>query len=408
MPAFIPIGGGPIGSSAPPSNPYMVGSGAPSPLGTGRLTLADNGRRPLLPRTIAVDNRLLRWLYNRFDKSPYRQLALQLDYDGRMVWAVTADRRLISEVQGGSGGPLNVDLTAFVTIAALANYLAVQPGYSVPYLAPAAISQLSPQALMRGSANIADTNGRNLDAFTSELWAVLEALAAELDAAARQIPRLPLEMATVTADGDFLDTLGSYYGVPRLQDEPDGAYGPRIIAEVLRPKCNNVAIELAIEVFTGQSCVVTDVQIFTPTAPLYNAAHNYDGAINHDGEAGELKYNLFDVVYAYDLVNGTADVTGFAAVVRGIVNRIRAAGTHLRSLSLAGSVLTDIAVLPSDDFFLQGNFAFNESPPAAVDADAHMLVSYRPVYSGVRSHNGGALYNYGDDVAQYLDGSAYP
>lgn len=408
MPAFIPIGGGPIGSSRAPSNPYMVGSGAPSPLGTGRLTLADNGRRPLLPRTVAIENRLLRWLYNRFDKSPYRQLALQLDYDGRMTWAVTEDRRLVSEVQAGSGGPLNIDLTAFNTIAALANYLAVQPGYSVPYLAPVEISQLSPQALMRGSANIATTNGRNLDAFTSELWAMLESLAAELDAAARQIPRLPLEMATTTADGDFLDTLGSYYGVPRLQDEPDGSYGPRIIAEVLRPKCNNVAIELAIEVFTGQSCTVTDVQIVTATAPLYDGTYTYDGSQNHDGLDASVKYNLFDVVYAYDLVNGTSDVTGFADVVRGIVNRIRAGGTHLRSLSLSGSVLTDSALPASDDFILRAIAAFNEAPDDPVDGIAAMVVSYRPTYSGVRTHDGSALYNYGVDEAQYLDGSPYP
>ncbi len=283
---------------------------------------------------------LLDRLYRKFSRDPQGYLALRLDYAGTMTWTVD-DGVLSTVVSGGPGVALSVDLSQF-SLATLAVYLAMQPGYSVIPVQAGSISALT---LVEGSGNPATNNGDHLVAYTSILYAFLDAFGSELRAALTAVLAMPAEMATTTADGEWLDLLGSYYGVPRNLGEVDGQYGPRIIAEILRPRCNNVAIELAVEVFTGQVTTVTDVVIYQDE-PFYDGVPKFDGQYMF-ANVSVPHYGLFDVVVGYDILNG-GNPSAFEAAVLDIVSRLRAAGTQLRTLALSGSALADSPRRPDD------------------------------------------------------------
>lgn len=291
-----------------------------------------------------LTQKLLSFLNRVFDKDPAQFLAMRLRYDGSMVWGV-ADGKLTTTVSGGSGQSLSVDLSQY-SVAQLANFFGSQQGYSIAYVDRSELSMLSALVLIDGGNNIASSNGDHLYGYTSELWSYMEAQASELEAAETQIGEMLKQMSTVTASNEWLDELGSYYVVPRLQGELDTQYGPRIIAEVLRPRGNNVAMEAAIKVYTGQDAKVTDVTLYGATFPLYNGAITRNSAYTYDASRVPL-YGLFDVEYGYDLLNG-GDISAFQQTVRDLINRLRDAGTHLRSLLLTGSVLADALTPPTD------------------------------------------------------------
>lgn len=352
-----------------------------------------------------LTGKLLRLLGRVFNKDPAPFLALRLDYDGGMVWKVE-DAVLTTVVVGGSGVGLTVDLSDH-TIGTLVTYLVGQPGYSVPYAETGELSLLSARVLLDGSKSIDTPNGDHLRGYTSVLWAWLESAATELRAARLAIEQMLLQLSTTTASDVWLDELGSYYGVPRLVGEFDASYGPRIIAEVLRPRGNNVAMEVAIKVFTGQDTEVTDADAFTELAtPRFNGAWTFNGAFNFDAETTPL-YGLFDVRYGYDLENGGSFLE-FQTVITGLINRLRDAGTQLRSLTLTGSSLTDqVAAVVDGILTLAVHVGLEDTPdePTEVfasrarlepmgdlvdarDEELGLNISYNFLFNGVRRFNG--------------------
>ena len=288
--------------------------------------------------------KLLSFLHRVFDKDPASFLALRLQYDGGLTWQI-ADARLTTTVAGGSGANLSVDLSQY-TVAGLVGFIAAQPGYSIPYADRSELATLSARVLLDGSGDIGLSNGDHLYGYTNELWSYLEASASELQTAAAQIPEAIAQLSTKTSRDYWLDVLGDQYGVRRVSGESDDLYGPRIIAEVVRPRGNNVAIEAAIREFTGQSATVTDVVLYGPTFPLYNGQISRNSEYQYSAHAVPI-YGLFDVQYAYDLLNG-GDVSAFQQSVLSIVQRLRDAGTQLRALSLTGSALSDALTPPTD------------------------------------------------------------
>lgn len=358
-----------------------------------------------------LTQKLLSFLNRVFDKDPAPFLALRLRYDGGMTWRV-ADGVLTTTVTGGSGEDLVVDLSQY-RIGELINHLAAQPGYEIAYGDQTTLSLLSALVLMDGSGDIDKSNGDHLYGYTSILWSYLEAQASELQAAAAQIPEALAQMSTKTAQGEWLDELGDYYDVPRIQGENDASYGPRIIAEVLRPRGNNVAMQAAIKIFTGQDALVTDVTLYGDTFPLYDGAIQHNGLWQYNAEAQPI-YGLFDVQYGYDFING-GDITQFHEIVRGLVGRLRDAGTHLRSLQLRGSDLVDTFTSPPNDggpIQWQAGAAFVDTLDAPSDpqfdlagslgamSDSFVVpldgvglkISYDYRYNGVRSYDGTIAY----------------
>jgi hypothetical protein len=290
-----------------------------------------------------LTQKLLGYLNRVFDKDPKAFIGLRVNYAGGMTWSVS-DEVLTTAVTGGPGNGLTIDLTQY-TLQTLAEYIAGQSGYSVAYL-DSTKARLSATVLLDGAGDQSQSNGDHLYGYTSLLWAYMEAVARQLTDAETQVAAAPQQLNVVDGEGMWLDEIGSYYGVPRKAGELDVQYGPRIIAEVLRPRSNNIALENAIEAYTGQSASVVDVIIYGGAIPLYDGTITHDGSHTHDGGSSPL-YGLFDVQYAYDLING-GDLTSFQATVRAIIERLRSAGTHLRALALQGSALSDSFTAPTD------------------------------------------------------------
>lgn len=215
-------------------------------------------------------------------------------------------------------GRLTIDLTAY-TISSLADYIASLDGFIVAYEDTDELAGLSARILLDGTGRSDTSNGDHLYGYTSLLWVYMAPIAAALTEAAQQIDRLTLQMVPQTAEGQWLDEIGGYYACDRLSGETDTVYAKRIIASVGRPAGNNVAIEAAINTITGGlQARVTDAAAEAFTSPYVGTS-----------------YGLFDVVYDIDL-EGTDDINSYTSRVTAIVEALRDAGTHMKSVLVSG------------------------------------------------------------------------
>lgn len=288
-------------------------------------------------------NKLLGFLNRSFSVDPEQFLAFRLQYSGSMQWNIS-ESILTTTVVGGPGLPLSVDLTGY-TVMSLVNYLAAQPGYSVSNMTTS--SSMSALVLMDGGADQSASNGDHLYGHLSLLFAFMNGFAVELNSAEIAVKGMLAEMATTTADGEWLDLWGSYLNVQRLTGEADSDYGPRIIVEVIRPRENNVAIAMAIQEAFGEPAQVIDVRLWVSAAQYYNSVFTHNSSHTYGSPIAPL-YGLFDVQYGYNLESGL-DMVTFASAVSAFVQRFRAAGTQMRTLSLvSGSTMTDSVAAPSD------------------------------------------------------------
>ena len=350
-----------------------------------------------------LTKRLLSYLNKVFDKDPYKYLALSFVYTSDMQWVIS-DGFLTTTVTANPQANLNIDLSQY-TLQSLTSYIAEQSGYSVTFFEQFSQGGTSALTLIDGAGDMST----GLYAYTSPLWSYLDANATELQIAETQIANLPAQMSTTTAQADWLDYLGTFYGVPRNAGELDQSYGPRIISTVLRSASNNIALEMAISTFTGQSTKVTNVVEYGFIGNGYDGKIKHDGSKLYDTEAG-VRYCLFDVQYGYDLLNG-GDITNFETVVVSIINTLRAAGTYLRSIDLIGTILNDSLNPPSDgdgalallvnaDFIDALNTPmdsastmpislanFSDTLTAPIDVE-NLEITYNYTYSGLRTYNG--------------------
>jgi len=172
-------------------------------------------------------------------------------------------------------------------------------------------------------------------------------IAQELTQAQSDIASALDQMLLTTADGEWLDEWGGYFGIPRLASEPDGAYGPRIISELVHPKGNNIALQNAISLYVnGLQVTVTDAPMDTVTTTLYR-----DGATFFDGKKDRVPstrnfYGQFDVNTGYDLTSGES-LNDLGNRIKSVIERLRDAGTKLRTLSFTGS-LSDASTSGAD------------------------------------------------------------
>jgi hypothetical protein len=260
--------------------------------------------------------RLVNYLHRVFDKSPKQFLALRVQCNGSgLTWTIR-DAVLTTVPVGGTATPLTIDLAAY-SVAALAAFIASQPGYIVPFVNTSALAILSSQVLIDGSGNVAQTNGDHLYGYTSVVWAYMDAYAQELQAAGAQIGNLLLQMNTVTAEGDWLDFQGGFYGVPRNPGEQDAQYGPRIIATVIRPLGNNIAIASALRVLNGG---------------LAASVVDYPVPVNNS-------YGLFDVNFSVSLAMLQVEpILSWQTAISNIVNGMRDGGTHVRQINIQAPI----------------------------------------------------------------------
>jgi len=183
-------------------------------------------------------------------------------------------------------------------------------------------------------------------AYTSLLYALMDSIASELCFARYELVQALDQMSISTADGEWIDVWGDYFGITRNAGEPDRDYGVRIIAEVILPRENNIAISSAIRLAFGQDAEVVDAVVLASSTYFYDGVITYNGAHTYDAFTVDI-YGLFDVTCAYNL-ESSLDQSGYAAAVRVFIEKFRAAGTNMRSLLLGGTVFSDSVSDPSD------------------------------------------------------------
>lgn len=292
-----------------------------------------------------LTKKLASYLHRVFSKDPEPFLAIRLRYDGSMSWKV-ADGFLTTEIEGGSGAALNVDLSAY-TIASLVTYLSAQTGYSVAFSVSGQQSVLSAQVLLDGGNNQDVSNGDHLYGYASLLWAYLEANAMELQEAKKNISEMLLQMSVSTAGNEWLDELGDYYDCPRLVGENDTIYARRIIASIIRPKGNNIVIEMAIKsAANGFAASVLDTASVEPAAlMLRKGEFRYNSEYTRTPSKKQF-YGLFDVTAVFDLLSAES-YSALLVRIRAAVDENRDMGTKMRQLTVAG-VISDTAGPSSD------------------------------------------------------------
>jgi hypothetical protein len=326
--------------------------------------------------------KLLGYLNRVFDKDPVPFIGFRVHYDGALTWAI-ADGILTFTAAGGSGASHTFDLSAY-SIRTLVGTIAGLTGYSASSI-ESARAGLSALVLLDGGADIATTNGDAVFGYTSLLYAFIEACSVQLQAVRTQIAQAIFQMNTRDASGQWLDELGGYFGVPRAAGEVDALYGPRIIAQTLRPLANNVAMEMSIEAYTGQPVSVLDVVIYRGVFPVYDGTITHNSAYNY-ATVGNPNYGLFDVAVNYDLEGG-GSISGFLTTVQSIVNLLRAANTHLRSLALSsiGSPLIDAVDPPTDTFSDLAAMitAISEAFAAPTDTFAPLVAGFAAIVEAV-------------------------
>lgn len=396
--------------------------------------------------------KLIRKLSRIWDRTPGNFAAIRVSCDGtNLSWAIVG-RVLQMNPVGGTGAAFSLALDGY-TIGSLTGYIASQTGYSAVLLA-GENSGFSAFSLPDQSGNTADSDGAIINGASNLNWLYLDAVGSELETAKTQISAMPALMATPTSSGEWLDFLGGFFNVPRDTGETDAAYGPRIIAEVTMPRGNNKAIEAVLVAALGQVATVTDVVERGPSTPSYNGVISYNGAHTHDATGGTPIYGLFDVVTAYDLINAPT-LPAWQTTVAALVERMRDAGTQMRSLTLTGSALADqftgpgdasalasqvsitdtlnapidapagnsqdilsntgdsivtdtgrsIEALGTQNSFLAGAIGYSDVLAAPSDLSDTLLLADHATYSGRQTHSGGRLYSSGLTVTETLEGA---
>jgi len=320
-----------------------------------------------------LTQKLIGFLTRAFDKSPRQELAIRFRFNAgaSMSWRI-ADGVLTTTTDLGGSYDLTYNLADY-TVAELATALDAEAGYVVVYLDGVngpdnELQGLKATVLLDGGHDQDESNGDHLYAYKSVLWAFFEPVAVELKLIVSQITQMLRQMVPQTAEDDWLDALGAFYAVDRLPGETDPVYANRIVTSVVKPAGNNVALEMAINAVTqGLLAKVTDAPAEAFTTP-------YAGT----------SYGLFDVVYDIDL-GGSDDINAYASRVVSIVDLLRDAGTHLKSVSVNGSFSESYDSANMTDSLSAINVAFTDF---AEDASFSTIV-----YDATYNYNGAIKHN---------------
>lgn len=347
---------------------------------------------------------LNRWV---FDTSPDAFLAIRIQYDGALVWTVD-DGVLTLSATGGTGTSLSIDLTAY-TLAELSAYIAAQSGYSIPYQPPSDMSGVKATVLVDGAGDQNTNNGDHLYGYTSIAYAYIEAYAVELDLARTAAQEAVKQITTATASNEWLDEIGDFFGVKRQASESDEAFSDRIVYEVVRPRNNNRAIEVAISKATGGlPSSVTDVSEPQSIFPVRDGVTKFDSVRTHS-HTGKYRRNLFDVEYQFNL-EGADDVNDFRNRVYSLIDRFRSAGNHLRQFTMSGGTMVDsVTLLKTETLSSSVGYDVTDSVTSSTDETGTYVIdadlSYDVVAAPTEEWNtvDSTLAGFTDDVTSSAD-----
>lgn len=353
---------------------------------------------------------LLNQLNRPWDKDPAPFLAFRFNFSGPMTWTISDG--VLTTSTGDAATDLDIDLAGH-TLASLVGAISARPGYQVSFIDPSR-ADLSALVLLDSAGDPSTSNGDHVLGYTALLWAILEAYASELQPLADDVSVAPNMLAIPTAEGFWIDEIASFYRVPRQAGELDPAYQNRVIAEALRPRSNNISLAKALEAYTGQSVNVPDAINYTSAFIKYDGQHFHNGSFTYSAQP-ITQYGLFDVEYAYDLING-GDFSIFQGQVRSITTRLKSGGTSLRSLLLRASGIADSVPAVSDNLpsmvfalaqadsvttldafgLLHGALSFADATEAQVEGSLLTITNGRSynarfLYNGAIRYNGGVI-----------------
>jgi hypothetical protein len=264
-------------------------------------------------------------------------------------------------------GEITADLSEY-TLDELRIYLDAEAGISIPYF-DAAIADRSALILIDGSGNQAESNGDHFYVYTSLLWAVIGAYGTELRLIRSCIELIPDQMAVPTSRGEWLEYLGQWMGMSRITGEDDDTYSRRIIADILKPRCNNIAIQDALATKFG----IELSQIRVLDAPL--AAYDPVPPSGHTQHYCEFDIELeppLDGIDPYDMPP--------------FVKPLRVHGTRLRRIVtiLRSSVPKTAAWSPTGETTMIQPFIISEIEAAGTSyvAPALLVGEISTVYPG--------------------------
>ncbi|SDH27724.1 hypothetical protein SAMN05428952_100994 [Nitrosomonas sp. Nm132] len=203
-------------------------------------------------------DRLLKSLHSPFDKSPHAKIALRVQHPDIFRW--TVNNRVLSVGTEASENTTDFNL-ASLTLNELADAL-TNSGFQVVYQ-DSELSSRSSAILLSGSGSQSQSNGDALRVYESLLWSLMDSYATELEIAAGSIDQALLQMYLDTAQSEWLDYWGEYFGFPR-EGRTDAEYSAYIIEEVLRPRNNAFAIEDTIKRLTQEN-----VHIYEPWKDIF-------------------------------------------------------------------------------------------------------------------------------------------
>ncbi len=182
-------------------------------------------------------SRLLDKLYNAFNRDPNVQKAFAIWHADGVAWQLT-DRRLV--VHSGAGALL-ADLAVAGTVADVVAGLTSQ-GVTVNDVR-SGVMGFHASVLVESSGTAANNIKGFIDAHRSILWALISSYAQEVGVAADMVPQAIRQATLQTAEGDWLDYWGGFFGIQRRSGQADASYLALIIPDTLRQANTRSAVE---------------------------------------------------------------------------------------------------------------------------------------------------------------------
>jgi hypothetical protein len=225
-------------------------------------------------------SKLINHLPRYFDADPEVTLAMKVTEPPGLAWSC-ANRTLT--VTGDTGYAIGTYDLSSLTLTQLQAKLEAD-GCTV-VVSDGMPGHLSADILLEGSGRQSETNGDRLYFYTSNLWALVDAYAVEVESADASIGKALLEAYLHSASGEWLNYWGEYFGVERISrwrmqyftwsatltwntsnrkwgigQDPllDNPYSQMIVSDTVRPKSNPFAIESAIFDNIGVECRVRE------------------------------------------------------------------------------------------------------------------------------------------------------
>lgn len=211
---------------------------------------------------------LLKNVYKSFNKDERIQQVFQVTYGGATAKYTIIDEFLRFQTSDPALDDFYIDLNQH-TFQTLVDLIDANPRYTVNIVPDFPdFAELSATALIeRDNHDLADDQQKRFFIYTNLLWVIFKAFAKEIQGSNDTFDSSLRQMNILTAEGIFLDHWArDYYNEKRLEGESDYDYSRRTINTIIRPKVNDIALELIlIEVlqFTlGNVRVITDPLIY--------------------------------------------------------------------------------------------------------------------------------------------------